>query len=81
MIWFLILKPFHMNKQKNKKKHSLSSQRSQQQMGPGLEQIPSFPRLLLNTSFFLTWTHLIVASAICPLGTVPLGNSTWSCGY
>lgn len=67
MIWFLILQPFHMNEQKNQKQKPLSSLRSQQQMGPELEQIPSFPRLLLSTSFFLTWTHLIVASAICPL--------------
>lgn len=66
MIWFLILQSFHKNEQKNQKK-PLSSLRSGQQMGPELEQIPSFPRLLPSTSFFLTWTHLIVASAICPL--------------
>lgn len=66
MIWFLILQPFHMNEQKNQK-NPLSSLRSQEQMGPGPEEIPSFPRLLPSTSFFLTWTHLIVASAVCPL--------------
>lgn len=36
-------------------------------MGPGLEQIPLFPQLLLSISFFLSWRHLTVASAICPL--------------